>query len=669
MFVLAAALLGLIAVLATLQYRWLGRISDAERERMRASANARATAFAQDFDRELTLAYMLFQVEPLLTGDTLAGRVASRYDRWQTTARHPRLIKDCYVASRQGDAARLQRFNPSTRFLEPVDWPEPLAGIRAHVDQQPDDRTGGAPFLVRAIAGPLWDAIPAIVVPAPQVFLHAPGRSGIRFSSAISYMVLVLDRDYIQRDLLPALAQQHFRGTGDGFDYQVAVVSLTDRSPLYRSAAFEPKPDAKVDAAADLFQVRTQEFAQLAADVRRFVAALPPGTSVRETVTLSTPATGDGPRREQPGVGEWHVPADETASRRRELPPDAKPLSIIVQQAPAVAGRTVVGAAATAVTRTSAPAATWRLLVKHPSGSLEAAVNTTRRRNLIVSSTILAVLGASMVLLVISTRRSQEVARQQMEFVAAVSHELRTPLAVIRSAGDNLADGVVGDPDGIRTYGELVRSEGRRLSEMVEQILEFAGIQSGQRRLEPRPVAVSALLQEVLSASASLVDAARMTVEIDVPDDLPAVLGDEPALRRVFQNLVGNAIKYGADGRWIGVRARASGEEVRIAVADRGIGIAPSEQQRIFEPFYRGADVAAAQIQGAGLGLSLVARIVEAHGGRITVTSAPGEGSEFTVHLAAAPPEAAAREADLDPSTGDDRRRASPAKAEAPRYT
>ena len=121
--------------------------------------------------------------------------------------------------------------------------------------------------------------------------------------------------------------------------------------------------------------------------------------------------------------------------------------------------------------------------MKHPSGSLEAAVNAARRRNLLVSTASSAMLGASMGLLVVSTRRAQELARQQIEFVAAVSHELRTPLAVIRSAADNLADGVVHDEAQVRKYGELVRGEGRRLTEMVEQILEFAGIQSGQRAL------------------------------------------------------------------------------------------------------------------------------------------------------------------------------------------
>ena len=107
---------------------------------------------------------------------------------------------------------------------------------------------------------------------------------------------------------------------------------------------------------------------------------------------------------------------------------------------------------------------------------------------------------------------------------------------MIRSAGDDLAEGVVGEGHQIRKYGELVRSEGRRLSEMVEQILEFAGIQSGQRKFEPGPVQLRALVDEVLSASAALLENAGANVEIDIPEDLPPVLGDERALRRVFQS-------------------------------------------------------------------------------------------------------------------------------------
>ena len=269
-----------------------------------------------------------------------------------------------------------------------------------------------------------------------------------------------------------------------------------------------------------------------------------------------------------------------------------------------------------------------------------------RRRNLVVSSSILGVLGASMALLLLATRRAQRLAQQQMEFVATVSHELRTPLAVIRSAADNLADGVVADEAQVRKYGELVKGEGRRLTDMVEQVLEFSGLQSGERRLNATPVALAPLIQEALDASAPLTQAAGITVILDVQPDLPPVLGDEPALGRVLQNLLANAIKYGAAGGWVGVQARRNGSDVLITIADRGIGIDPADQARIFEPFYRAPSVVDAQIQGAGLGLSLVRRIVDAHGGAVSVRSQPGAGAAFTVRLPVAASEGAPGPAD-----------------------
>jgi signal transduction histidine kinase len=205
---------------------------------------------------------------------------------------------------------------------------------------------------------------------------------------------------------------------------------------------------------------------------------------------------------------------------------------------------------------------------------------------------------------------------------------------VIRSAAENLADGVIDDRARIRQYGELVRSEGRRLSELVEQILEYAGLQSGQP-LPLAPVAVGALVREVVASVDPLAQAAGVTIDVDAADDLPPVAGDASALRRVVQNLLGNALKYGGAGRWIGVTVRSTGSDIEIAVADRGIGIAAAEQTKIFDPFYRAPDVVAAQIQGAGLGLSLVKRIVDAHRGRVTVRSAPGAGSTFMVTLPA----------------------------------
>jgi signal transduction histidine kinase len=619
---IAIALLGLIAVLATFQYKWLGRISDAERDRMRASLNTRATAFAQDFDAELTRAFLLFEVDAQ-GEDTVAARLAVRDERWQATARYPGIIKDVYVA---GADSLLHRYNPSTRRLDPVVWPAALEPIRARLSSRPDPSSSAGAFFVRALPPIVWESVPALLIPTPIILFNQRGLDRRpHLTSGFSFTVLLLDRDYITNQMLPALAQQHFRQTGDGFDYQLAIVSTADRSLVYRSAdSFAPGPEVRSDAAVDLFQVRTQEFAPMVAEVRRFTSTI--------TTTGQTESGSFTTYREQIVV----PPQSGTAAGA------SGDFSFIVKQNGAGGTGGIAGAPALGLPH-------WRLLVAHPSGSLEAAVNAARRRNLIVSTGILAVLGASISLLVISTRRAQELARRQLEFVASVSHELRTPLAVIRSAGENLADGVVREEEQVRKYGDLVRNEGRRLTDMVEQILEFAGIESGQRGFALRPVALAPMLHDIVESSAALIEKARIEVEYALAERLPPVLGDEAALRRVFQNLLANAIKYGERGGWIGISAAQTDHEVAVTIADRGLGIAAAEQPRIFDPFYRTPEAIEAQIQGAGLGLSLVKRIVEAHGGRVTVHSSPGVGSQFVVALPAASEEPVKRAALSEP--------------------
>jgi len=650
MFVVAIALLGAIALLATLQYQWLGRISDAERQRMTANLGAHSTGFAQEFDREITRAYFTFQLPATPGDDNVATRLSAHYDRWTATARFPRMIKDIYLVA-QGEAKDrpLQHFSATTRFIEPAAWPESLAMLRDTLVKNPAPAIPGGPLMIRAIPPSVVESVPALVVPAPVIFfneavLSNAGLRNFQVPPSLSYVVLVLDREYITSEMLPALMQQYFRASGSEEDYQVAVVSVADKRIVYKSGDFAPDPSATADASTDLFQVRLQEFGNLASEVRRFTTLFSARKPVEEASPKGTVSARGGSQTRHTIT----VPANGTAQFTHK---EGGPVSIVVQQEMSTVERqmversAMVAGATAASSRPLAGGARWKLMVKHPSGSLEVAVNAARRRNLMVSSSVLALLGASVGFLVLTTRRAQELARQQMEFVAAVSHELRTPLAVIRSAADNLADGVVFDHPQVRKYGDLVRGESRRLTEMVEQILELAGIQSGQRSFALRPVPLIPLLHDVVRSSSTLIAEAHIDVELELPDTLPPILGDEQALRRVFQNLVGNAVKYGESGRWIGIKAAVSGRDVVVSIADKGIGIPAAEQQKIFEPFYRVPSVVAAQIHGAGLGLSLVQRIVEAHGGRIAVRSAEGSGSEFIVHLPAASEEPVTRAA------------------------
>jgi signal transduction histidine kinase len=223
-----------------------------------------------------------------------------------------------------------------------------------------------------------------------------------------------------------------------------------------------------------------------------------------------------------------------------------------------------------------------------------------------------------------------------MEFVAGVSHELRTPVAVIRSASENLASGVVSG-DRVKRYGQMLEAEARRLSEMVERVLQYAGIESGLGLGTRVPLAPAEVIESAIESALPLVGPEDVQVYRDIAPDLPPVLGDAQALRSAVQNLVANAIKYGGRDRWVGIRAEHVHErrrsEVRITVSDHGSGIPASELPHIFEPFYRGAAATERQIHGNGLGLSLVRSIVTAHGGRVSVTTRAGGGSAFTILL------------------------------------
>jgi signal transduction histidine kinase len=149
-----------------------------------------------------------------------------------------------------------------------------------------------------------------------------------------------------------------------------------------------------------------------------------------------------------------------------------------------------------------------------------------------------------------------------------------------------------------------------------------------------------------VKASAAALSSADVELSVDVPPGLPAVVGDPAALRRAIQNLVQNAARHAASGRWIGISAAAARSRgtrvVRLTVRDRGPGITAQDQERLFEPFFRGRQAIKAGVSGSGLGLSLVKRIAESHGGSVEMETAPGAGTAFTLVLPAAPVSAAA---------------------------
>jgi len=235
-----------------------------------------------------------------------------------------------------------------------------------------------------------------------------------------------------------------------------------------------------------------------------------------------------------------------------------------------------------------------------------------------------------------------QLAKLQMDFVASVSHELRTPLAVLNSAADNIADGLVTGKTEIQRYGAMIRNQSRQMNELVEQILLFASADDRSERYVFEPLTVNQILDAVEKSTKELVDGSGVVIERRVEPDLPPVMGDLPAIILCLRNLVGNAVKYGSsENKWIGltasrgVSANRTHEEVLISVSDRGMGIDRLELAHIFDPFYRSPRVVNMQIHGTGLGLSLAKRIAETMGGDLTVVSEISVGSSFTLHLPA----------------------------------
>jgi signal transduction histidine kinase len=287
--------------------------------------------------------------------------------------------------------------------------------------------------------------------------------------------------------------------------------------------------------------------------------------------------------------------------------------------------------------QSSEPSRQWQLAVQHPAGSLDEAVASWRRRNLAISLGLLGVLAVSMALLISAARRSRALAKMQMEFVAGVSHELCTPLAVINSAAENLADGVVDTPEQTQEYGGMIRGQGRRLERLVDGVLLFTAGRFGLSGYDMQSLELATVIEQAVCGAEPGLPEAGFILEKEIPSGLPLIFADASAVITCIENLISNAVKYSGTNRWAAVRASAvsSGlkKEVQIVVEDKGIGIPAADLPHILEPFYRVPSARDAQISGVGLGLHLVKRMMDDMGGRVTVASELGKGTQVTLHF------------------------------------
>jgi signal transduction histidine kinase len=241
--------------------------------------------------------------------------------------------------------------------------------------------------------------------------------------------------------------------------------------------------------------------------------------------------------------------------------------------------------------------------------------------------------GFGMYLLWRDVRRELGVADMKSHFAASVSHELKTPLTAIRMFAEALAMGVRSEPEAQREYLRTIISESERLSRLLGNVLDFSKIEQGTRTYRFEPVSLEGVVGAAARAMSFALGQKGFELRIEADEGLPPVRADEDALEQAVLNLIDNAMKYSGRSREIRLDLRREANAVRIDVTDLGIGISKEDQKRVFARFFRAPESDKRSIPGAGLGLAIVSHIAEAHGGRVEVTSRPGEGSTFSIIL------------------------------------
>lgn len=254
--------------------------------------------------------------------------------------------------------------------------------------------------------------------------------------------------------------------------------------------------------------------------------------------------------------------------------------------------------------------------------------------NLTLTALMALLLLGGLLLALRTAAREIRLSQMKSDFVSNVSHELRTPLSSIRVFGELLQQGLVIEPAMAREFGGYIETESRRLTQLINRLLDFARIESGRKVYKFEADDLGRVVAETLKTEETRLKQVGFSLQLELPPQpLPPARLDAEALAQAFTNLLDNAARYSGAARQIKVALTGGKTEVTLAVTDYGIGIAPAEQEKIFEKFYRVSTGLVHDVKGSGLGLAIVRHIVHAHGGQVTVASQPGRGSTFTIHL------------------------------------
>jgi signal transduction histidine kinase len=276
---------------------------------------------------------------------------------------------------------------------------------------------------------------------------------------------------------------------------------------------------------------------------------------------------------------------------------------------------------------------TWRIRSGYGSQTIPEIVSANTRPQVALMIVLALVMAGGVFFVASAAAREVRVAELKSNFVASVSHDLKTPLALIQLFAETLELGRVRNAERAQEYYRIINAEARKLTRLIENILDFSRMEAGLRPYRLAPVDIGDVTRHALSEMQSQFAQTEFTIDTQIEPGLPRLEADEDAVERAIENLLANAMKYSGDSRKIEITVGRDDGHVCVAVRDHGIGIARREQQRIFRKFYRVDSGLGGGPQGCGLGLAIVDHTMRGHGGFVQVDSEPQRGSTFTLHF------------------------------------
>jgi len=623
---IAGVLLLVLFALALVQYHWIDKVAQAERQRAKTNLATGLADVAADFDIEITRVHVFFRFPGVSASD-----YSQRYKEWLSRAPYPKLIRGVYLLDARKTGALLESVIPGEPAIPFPEWKSTLPPVVLSggvATASPPKATAFVRFPGLSNLDVVVDGDPAFVFPLIPVVPRLPGQPIPSIQGKTSafasveiqdvggplppsqWAVVIMDANYLAATFLPRLLKIHLPG-GSASSYDILVENKAAPTPsriVYHSGSAASEGQfGQPDGSTRLFALRADCF-------------LPPSSTADVGIAVSPILR----RRNPPSPGKGAL----VVGSQVHIFTGLDPLSELLAPMPPNCGNPVPALR-------DSSTGSWELLVRSRTGSLDQTMATFRYRSLLLSGSVLLVLALGICMLVVLTERARALAEMQTEFVLGVSHELRTPLTVIQVAADNLKKGLVENSQQAHKYGEIIHTHASELSNMIEETLAYARMHSATLIRHRTLVAPEQIVRDALAANEPVLRNAGIEVELDVEPCLPPVNADVRLTKRCLDTLIQNAIKYAGAGGWMAIRAkkvcRPEGMRVQISVEDRGPGISPADLPHVFEPFYRGKHGEASQVPGIGLGLTLVKRVAEAHGGTVEAVSAGG--ARFSIFL------------------------------------